>query len=267
MTEARVVKLWRYPVKSMAGEPLTAADVGLGGIPGDRAWAVVDRGSGKVLSAKAEPRLLEGTARLAGGSDVVVNLPGLGELSGDDPGIHDLLTAWLDREVQLERPVPGRRATIAGEDDFQAPAGSFFDSSSALHLVTEASLAAAAGLHPAGDWDIRRFRPNLLLAVDGQGYVEEDWIGGDLQLGAAVARVRKPTGRCVLITRPQPGLPQDKQLLRVLATQRSNNFGVYADPVRAGRIALGDSISAPTKRFRASRARSAPASQGARSDA
>lgn len=243
MPLARVLELWRYPVKSMAGERLQAADITLAGIPGDRSFGIVEQARGRVLSAKLEPRLLDGAARVAGEGEVLLDVPGLGELSSDDPGVHELLSGWLDRDVRLVRPEPGHRTTIAGDEDFLSPAGSFFDSRSSLHLLTDASLAAAAELLPDSDWDARRFRPNLLLAADSDGFAEEGWSQQQVRLGSALAQVRKPTKRCVLITRPQPGLPPDKDVLRVLARERDSKLGVYANPVEAGQIALGDPVT------------------------
>jgi uncharacterized protein YcbX len=238
--DGRVTGLWRYPVKSMGGEPLPRADIGTGGIRGDRAFAVVDRASGRVLSAKREARLLLASARLAAEDEAVLTLPD-GAVSSDDPGVDEALSAWLDRDVRLARPVEGERATIEAEDDeeFQSPAGRFFDSRSTLHLLTSASLRAAAGLHD-GDWDVHRFRPNVLVALEGEEFVEEGW--GEVLLGSARARVRTPTNRCVLTTHEQAFLPRDRDLLRALRAGNDGNLGVYLDPVEPGMVIVGDVV-------------------------
>lgn len=243
---ARVVGLWRYPVKSLAGEALEAAGVGLAGIPHDRTHAVVDQRTGKALSAKRDPRLLAGAAR-AEDDRVLVTVPGVGEIPADDPSVHDALSAWLDRPVRLAAAEPGRRTVfemdLDPEDptavtDLQTPPGTFHDSRSVLHLLTTASLAAARALHPGGDADVRRFRPNVLLTATPDGFVEDAWVGAELDLGDTRLQVRKRTTRCVLPTRAQPGLSHDPLLLRDLARGHDTCLGVYADPIRAGRVAL-----------------------------
>lgn len=250
----RVVALWRYPVKSMGGEALAAVDLGLGGLPGDRGLAVRDLADGRILSAKREPRLLQASARFEG-DVVVVALPGGREVAAGERGTDEALCAWLGREVRLIAPEPGAVATFAmdldPEDpthttDLQTPPGSFYDSRSSVHLLTTASLAAAAGLEPAATWDARRFRPNVVLETEARGFPEDAWVGADLALGEAVVWIRKPTERCVLTTREQPGLQRQPAVLRALHRFREGALGVYANPVLAGRVVLGDRVRPAT---------------------
>jgi uncharacterized protein YcbX len=248
---ATVEALWRYPVKSMAGERLEEADVTPTGIVGDRMLAVVDVVTARVLSAKRVPQLLEATATYLGGEGDLVRVEGPGfDFTTDDPDANATLSSWLGRPVILEWPVEGARAVFELEVDpddpsevidLLTPPGSFFDSRSVLHVVSDAAIADARRHHPEGDWDVRRFRPNLLLRSAGP--CEDEWVGRRLGIGSLEASVRKRTARCVLTTRPQPGLPKDAEVFRSLLRERDGNLGVYVDPVNAPqRIAVGDAV-------------------------
>ena len=91
----RVVEIWRYPIKSVGGERLGSADVGTAGIAHDRGWGLVDDLTGNVLTARREPRLLFGSARIVDGTPVVTTE------SGDELRTSDDLAEWLDRPVTL----------------------------------------------------------------------------------------------------------------------------------------------------------------------
>ena len=245
-----VVEVWRYPVKSLGGERLDdAVAIGAAGVEGDRCLAVVDPSTGKVLSAKTVPLLLQATARWEDGTVRIASAAGGLDVRAADDDVHDRLSAWLGRPVRLEAPVPGHRAPFDLELDpddptevteLRTPPGSFFDSRSTLHLLTTASL---------GGHDVRRFRPNLVVdAGAGAGdHPEDGWVGREVRLGGdegVTASVRKRTARCVLITKPQPGLPQDSSVFRDLVRERAGELGVYLDPQAdlEGRIGPGATI-------------------------
>src|SRR4051794_15738222 len=166
-----VAQLWRYPVKSMQGEPVERLEMGPGGAAGDRVLAVVDPAAKKVLSAKRYAELLLASARQVG-DGVVVALPDGSQHDAADPSVHAALSAWLDHEVRLEAPptdvvYPMEMYTgMSDEDtpvfDWPGPPGTWLDLAD-VHWLTTASLAAAADLHPDGEWDVRRFRPTALL--------------------------------------------------------------------------------------------------------
>jgi uncharacterized protein YcbX len=221
MRVGTITEVWRYPVKSLPGERLGGAvAVGPGGIEGDRRRAVLDEATGKVLSAKTVPRLLEASA------------------DWDDA----TLSAWLARPVRLTEPTPGVQATFDMDLDpddpsevveLRTPPGVFFDSRSTLHLLTTASL---------GGWDVRRFRPNFLVEAEGE-FPEDTWVGCHVRIGSTVeATVRKRTGRCVLTTRAQPGLPKDSSVYRHLVSTRGGNLGVYLDAETSGIVQAGDPV-------------------------
>lgn len=241
MTDAlRVSGLWRYPVKSMAGEPLPALDAGPTGVLGDRVVAVALVDSGRILTGRQEPRLLAASARWLDAGAVEITLPTGRTVSSADPDADAVLSAWLGRPVALERPSDRARTVPRSPDDdasteWELAPGAFVDEG-ALHLLDERLLGVGRGWYPDGHWDVRRFRPNVLLS----GPPDAPAVAGQLALGAALLTVTGPCRRCVMITRPQPGLPADKEILRAVARRAANEFGAYATPVRAGAIRLGD---------------------------
>ena len=229
----QVTQLWRYPVKSMIGESLPVADVGALGVDGDRQWGLVDRGTGLVLTARRVPQLL--FARPVAHDDrMAVRLPD-GSVTDDD----DVLSEWVGRAVELRRPAPDEHGHYAVEgsrldddapEQWEGPAGVWHDSKrTRLSIVAEASL---------GDRDVRRFRPNVVIT----GGDERDLVGSRIRIGDVVADVVKEIDRCVIVTRPQPGLERDRSVLTRVHAERAGNLGVGALVVAAGRIRVGDSL-------------------------
>jgi uncharacterized protein YcbX len=228
---ARVAALYRYPVKSMQGAALERAALTPRGIPGDRAWALRARANGKTASAKRFAALLLCRARfldepLSGrpAPPAEVELPDGTRTRTDAPGADALLSRLLGAEMAFVR-----------EDD---GAGQFDDEP--LHLLTTAALktmAAATGL----DFDPRRFRPNILVALDVPGRPEDAWPGRELFAGAARLRVRKPVARCVMTTLPQPGLAGEPGVYRSVY-ERGGALGVYAAALAAADCAAGDPV-------------------------
>ena len=245
-----VAELWRYPVKSLQGERVERLEVGPGGAVGDRALAIVDPAARKVLSAKLYTDLLLASARWVG-DDVVVTLPDGGEHAAGNPGVHAALSTWLDREVRLEAPPTDgvypmeMYSGMSDEDtplfDWPGPPGTWLDLAD-VHWLTTASLAAAAALHPDGQWDVRRFRPTALVEVPGEEFAEDGW--AEVAAGSVRTEVLMPTMRCSMPSRAQPGLERDLAIGTTLRDLHGNNLGLYAKIVEAGTIAVGDEVRA-----------------------
>lgn len=256
----RVAALWRYPVKSLQGEPLAVAELTATGIAGDRRWAIANAETGTILSAKRVGRLLMASARTT--DPVTITLPDGAELHGPGPRTDDALSSWLERPVRLvgqTDAVPTFERQADDTDDhsptitWTGRPGSFVDSSH-LHLLTTASLRVASRQRPDLDWSPRRFRPNVLLDVGSEdppgspgdgwvedGRVEDGWIGDRLRLGTAEVIVTKPCRRCVMVTRPQPsGLELQRDVLAHLAATAENALGVRADVHLVGHVTVGD---------------------------
>jgi uncharacterized protein YcbX len=246
-----VIELWRHPVKSLQGERLTEAVVGASGLEGDREWGIRDEATGHILTGRREPRLLLASARWTGGGAPAVTLPDGTVLAGDGPATDAALTDWLGRPVRLVRA--DHDAGAVGEffadatDDTSAaiawtmPPGRFVDALPLL-LLTTASLRMGAAKHPGGVWDVRRFRPNLLLDVEGTGWVEDGWCGQTVRAGAVAIEVVQPCSRCTMVTRPQPGLDRDLDVFRTLARDHDAAFGVWSRVATPGVVRVGDPL-------------------------
>jgi len=266
MTTGRLVAIWRYPVKSMMGEELVAADVGDRGLVGDRAYALVDADTGKVASAKnprAWPGLFDFRASYpeppgpgAAIPPAMITRPDGARVATDGADADRLLSEAVGRPVRVASSSP-EGAQIEGywpDHDFlpvrdevfdhALPEGTFFDLG-LVHLVTTATLDRLRALAPGARFEARRFRPNLVIepAEGSEGFVEDAWIGRSLAIGDEVRlRVTDPTPRCVMTTLPQGDLPKDPGVLRAAVKENGGNVGVYATVVRGGRIRRGDAI-------------------------
>ncbi|HUG29111.1 MAG TPA: MOSC N-terminal beta barrel domain-containing protein [Candidatus Limnocylindria bacterium] len=263
---ATVVALWRYPVKSMMGEQLNAAEVTDRGLLGDRAYALVDRETGKVASAKFPrkwPTLLAHRATYVDpptGTDdlpaVRITLPDGRIVRSDDPDVDATLSADVGRDVALDRSAPAAPSLeeywpdIEGLDHRDAlteeamPPGTFFDLG-IVHLLSTATLDELRQRYPEGRFEVRRFRPNVVVgALEGQaGFVENGWVGRALTIGDDVRlRIAQPCPRCVMTTVAQDDLPKDPGILRTAARHNDVNVGVYATVERPGRILRGDEV-------------------------
>ena len=243
-----VVGLWRYPVKSLQGEAIAVAGVEDDGILGDRQWGIRDERTARILTARRRPELLSASASYDDGRPVIT-LPDGSVGVGPGAGTDRLLSEWLDGPVSLVPSVgtvPGRAEYFADATDDTSPAiewtmpeGRYVDAAPLLVLTT-ASLRTGAGLHVNGVWDPRRFRPNILLDLVGDGWIEDGWVGRPIQVGGAVLLPIQPCTRCTMVTRAQPGLDADTDIFRTLARHHRGHLGVWSDVVTAGTISTGD---------------------------
>jgi uncharacterized protein YcbX len=248
---ARIQELWRYPIKSLAGERVDELALDADGVHGDRRYGILDLATDRVLTGRREPRLLHAAAALEADGTPRVTLPDGAVLAGPGPATDAGLSGWLGRPVTLvaaaERP-PSRAEFFKDATDdastpleWTMPPGRFVDAAPVL-VVTTAALRAGAAAYPAGDWDPRRFRANVLVEVDGEGWVEDGWCGATVSLGAATVAPRKPCVRCTMVTRAQPGLAKDVNVYKTLARVHGSTFGVWAWVERAQVVRVGDPV-------------------------
>ncbi len=229
----RVRALWRYPVKSLGGESLESVAVDSLGLAGDRRYGIRDRTTGRVLTARREPSLLFARAELRDGRPVVV-LP-----DGTETVDDGVLSDWLGRPVSLERagdeggtyetPLDVEHEEGAWSE-WQGPGGAWHDS--------ERSRVSLVSTDTLGSEDPRRFRANVLL--DGGG--EDELVGSTVALGSTRLAIVKGIRRCVVVTRPQPGLPRDLDVYRSVQQRAGQTLCVGALVVAAGTIVVGDEL-------------------------
>lgn len=275
-----VASLWRYPVKSMAGEEVHASDVSTRGLLGDRAYALVDEEDGKVASAKNPrkwPQLLEFGASYtqsprAGATlpPAHITLPDGTRASTEQPDVDTVLSAALHRPVRVQAAERGQGEVVEstfpnpwvgqaeeywpdmeGLDfrdsvtDFDLPEGTFFDLA-VVHVLATATLERLGELYPEGEFATRRFRPNIVVdtADSKVWFVENDWVGRTLQVGNQVRlAITEPCQRCVMIALAQGDLAKDSGILRTAAQHNSVYVGAYASVLQGGAVRRGDTVT------------------------
>ena len=247
----RVAELWRHPVKSLQGEPLDEAVVEDSGLVGDRRWGIVDCETGMVLTARRVPSLLLASARRTD-TGVEVLLPDGEVVIGPSAHADDVLSMWLGRPVALTHAEAvgagvGEFFQDATDDDsavvsWTMPAGRFVDALPLL-VITTASLRQGRALHPDGAWETRRFRPNIVIDLADDGWVEDAWCGRTVRVGAAAIQPVVPCERCTMVTRPQPSLDRDLDIFKVLARHHGATFGVWTNVLTPGVVRVGDEVT------------------------
>jgi uncharacterized protein YcbX len=257
-----VVGLWRFPVKSMAGERLDAADVAADGLVGDRAFAIFDVATSRLATArypKTWPGLLACRATFLEPPRAGAELPPVAialadgtTVRSDDPEVDRALSRFFDRDVELRHAAPPgslRFGELSVEGD--VPEGSLMDLAP-VSVLTRSTLARMAELEPRSDFDERRFRMNVIADTPGSGFVESDWVGRTLAVGNEVElAVRMHDPRCVMTTVAQDELPYDPAVLKALGRHNRLEIegmlypcaGVYAVPSVTGEIRIGDSVA------------------------
>jgi uncharacterized protein YcbX len=220
----RVDELWRYPVKSVGGERLTAATVGTLGIEGDRIVAVHDERD-EVTWAGAVPALMQVQAATVGADEVELVLPGGERFRCAAPDADSRLSAAVHAKVRLVAHRPA-------------------NPEAALHVLSTTALQRLGQALPDSAMDVTRFRPNLVLdaVADEQatGFPEHGWIGRRMAVGALRLRFTGGCDRCVMITKETPTVPHDRAVLRWVARELGNTFGVYAAVETPGVVRVGD---------------------------
>jgi len=268
-TEGSVVSLWRYPVKSMLGEELSASEVTERGLLGDRAYALVDSVDGKAATAK-NPRkwptlfgfsatFIEPPHTGASVPPVRITLPDGTTITSQQTNINQVLSRALSRTVTLNAARRANAGAVTAEEywpdmeglehrdtvtDFPLPEGTFFDCAM-VHLLTTATLDRLRQLYPQGRFEIPRFRPNVVVAptLGEKDFVENAWVGRTLAIGDSVRlSITGPCIRCVMTTLAQGDLPRDPGILRTAAQHNKVSVGVYATVEHGGMIRRGDTV-------------------------
>jgi uncharacterized protein YcbX len=227
-----VAQLNRFPVKSMAGERLAIAEVDWQGIEGDRQYGFVRRANGTRfpwLTAREVPAMVLHRARFADPgapktSTVMVETPDGGTVSLHDPVLHAHLEAAAGEPVSLLQSGRGIHDAMP------------------ISIVTTASHRRIEAAHGA-PLDPRRFRTNIVIDSD---LAVNAWQGLRLAFGAeedgATLQMADPIPRCVLITIDPDTAAKEPRVMRTVAQQFGNAYGVYATAARPGLIRVGDPV-------------------------
>ena len=282
MEKIGVVKtIWRYPVKGMAGESLDSAQVSSMGIEGDRTMAIQDVARQEIQSCKFRPALLQCRAKYLAPDDlnkpIEIQFPDEERLLSDDERVHAKISNLVGHESQLQslhpasdqafyqrhkqddhtwleelkatferlpgEPLPDLDNLPADMQEYVSIVGSFF-LVSPFHILTTASLTHLKQINPNADWDLARFRPNLVIEpiADQTGLVEQSWVGRSLQIGNIKVDCHGAAPRCGAVIRQQQGLEQNASILRTIVKEADQNLGVYGDITADGQINVGDAV-------------------------
>ena len=259
-----LLEISRFPVKSMQGESLEHADLDAVGVLGDRAYALLDTETGKVVSAKSVrlfPDLLACRAAFVespqAGSEmppVRITLPNGTEVVSGSSQTGRALSAYFQREVSLVQAAPenftidmyhpdidgvdsaGHRDAFVEQKLGSAlfaelglpspvPVGKLFDVFP-MTVLTTSTLERLRELDSGSTFDPRRFRMNAVVKTTGVGFVENDWVEHELSIGAVLKLgVAMPDSRCVMTTLAQADLPHEPDVLRTLARHNRIQVG------------------------------------------
>ncbi len=251
-----LTRLWRFPVKSMGGEAIEAATVTATGLVGDRAHALIDTETGKVVSGKSAkhfPRVMECRAAFVDPPEadralppVEITLADGTAVRSDAPDRDRVLSAFFGRSVTLGAQAPEDFTIDVAHPDLSDPAtqtqaepikaqrvgaalfaelgmpspipeGSFFDGFP-ISVLTTQTLETLQALAPDSLFDERRFRMNLIVDTGLEGFVENNWVQRTLKVGTALQlHIVLPDPRCIMTNLAQEGLPRDPMILRTMA--------------------------------------------------
>jgi len=275
MTNASILNIYRYPVKSMMGETLSEVDIGEAGIPGDRGWAVRDEKRGGIRGGKKIPQLMTLTAQ-SGPTAPLITAPDGDSASASTEGINEWLSEKLNHPVTLWPLLPAdqldhyRRGAPDTEDfeqelravfgrlpeeplpdltgfeellEFESPPGTYFDAFP-ISIMSQQSLATMNQLEGESRFDVRRFRPNLLVDIPDTNhpFPEQAWVGKTVSLGSVQLKIDMTCPRCSMTTHGFDDLPRDTEIMRKLVNHSDGNLGIYASVQSPGKISLEDHI-------------------------
>ena len=276
MANASILNIYRYPVKSMMGETLSEADIGEAGIPGDRGWAVRDEKRGGIRGGKKIPQLMTLTAQSGPTAPLIMAHDG-DSASASTEGINEWLSDKLNHPVTLWPLLPAdqldhyRRGAPDTEDfeqelrtvfgrlpgeplpdlagfeellEFESPPGTYFDAFP-ISIMRQQSLNTMNQLEGESRFDVRRFRPNLLVDVPGSDhpFPEQAWVGKTLAIGSVTLKIDTTCPRCAMTTHGFDDLPQDPQIMRKMVANSEGSLGIYASVVKVGKVATGDPVT------------------------
>jgi uncharacterized protein YcbX len=206
-----VKEIWRYPVKSMAGEPLETAALDENGVEGDRI-VQVQTTAGRIITARTRPLLLRHHAMLGPGDQILVD-----GRPWDAADVARDVEAAAGKGTRLVRSDPAQRFDVLP-----------------LLVATDGMLAAVG-------YDTRRFRPNLVIG-GVPGLAERQWEGGQLRIGPVLIGMEDLRGRCIMTTFDPDSGAQDLGVLQRVQKEFNGRLGLNCYVAGPGRISVGDAV-------------------------
>jgi hypothetical protein len=235
-----VAEIWRYPVSSLAGEPLPVAEISGSGIRGDRQFGLVDAETGDIAAPDQHHRWRPAAriaARWSLEGELEIAVPGGGWWPALSRDASRAMTAHMGFSVEIRQ-----LGSIANERwPPHPPLAVPRYERSAIHLVTSASLAELQRRLPRSLIDVRRFRPNVVVrTTEASRFPEYRWVGRALKMGSVLLQIFEPCQRCGFTAIEQDSLPYDPEILRTLVGDNAGSFGVLCAVTNVGVVATGD---------------------------
>ena len=259
------------------GETLSEADIVEAGISGDRGWAVRDEKLGGIRGGKKIPRLMTLAAQSGTAAALITAADG-DSASASSERINGWLSGKLNHPITLWPLLPAdqldhyRRGAPDTEDfeqelravfgrlpyeqlpdlagfaellEFESPPGTYFDAFP-ISIMSQQSLNTIDQLEGESQFDVGRFRPNLLVDIPKtkHSFPEQAWVGKTLSIGSVMLKIDTTCPRCAMTTHGFDDLPQDTQIMSKLVASSEGNLGIYASVAQAGKVTAGDSVSA-----------------------
>ena len=260
-----VASLFRYPVKSMAGEQIKETVITKKGLLGDRSYALIDSATKKVVSAK-NPRKWKNIFMYYAKyinepsenniTEVEITFPNKSTIQSTQDDINQVLSLAFDSKLQLTSIVPKKvqlEECFADIEEIKQHGsitdanmanGTFFDLGT-IHILTTSTIKKLEKLYSDGNFHINRFRPNIVIDLNSEiiGFIENDWVGKNISIGKEVIlKIKEPCPRCVMTTLEQDNLPKDINILKTIIKNNKGNLGIYADVIQGGTIKDDDLI-------------------------
>ncbi len=265
-------KIFRYPVKSMRGEEVKSVEVLANGLVGDRTLALMDAKHNGICGAKQIPEVMHITASSSTEGILLTSPDGEVKLVSDNK-----IDAWLSQKLQRavslcplspREKVGGQQRHTVTNDNFrrgfsesgadprdqvlkdllkstelEALPWNYFDAFPIM-ILTLQSLATMSNLEPDSQFDVMRFRPNLLIddLSSNSPFPEQEWVGKVLCIGGLELKVTEPCPRCSMTTHAVGPLPRDTSMMRHLVLHADGKLGVYAKVISEGEIAINDRV-------------------------
>ena len=275
MTQIGTIEsIFRYPIKSLGGEKLSDAIIDENGVEGDRTFAFKDCESGFIVSCKHPikwEKIIELSATLNQGNSVVVKDID-NEVITEKEEIESKIRELTSRKVELisvkdnlgKQYRESDRSNIdeVGTTIKQEPLSivgnkNYFFDFAPLHIITTSSLNHISTFYNKGDFNVQRFRPNLLIKTTNLNKFEEnEWIGKKIRIGRNLEiKIVEPTPRCVFTTLKQGELEKDRKILKTIAQNSfakrftffpgetlKGTLGVYSIVLKKGSVKVGDKV-------------------------
>jgi hypothetical protein len=277
----KVSELWRYPVKSMAGNSVDQAFIEKPGMQSDRGWAIRDEQAGELTNVRKMPRLLLCSANYVKEPQgkqiphVLIQLPDGSTIHSSEDKANEQLSEYLKKPVTLW-PLQARsnwrhyrNAKTSGAAAmkkqfaakelpdmssiswskmlelavFSTPLGRYYDCYP-LHILTSNTLLKLSELEPQGGFCPQRFRPNIFIeSLEKQARFDEFlWLDGHLHIGKTIIKCESRTIRCSMPSQPQVGFAKDSKVLRTLEKHTGRHLGINASVLKSGEIQVGDAV-------------------------